>query len=117
MRRRDQCAPLPAQPERALVHAVIAYLRARGALAWRNQSGLILTGSASGRRRAIHMGLAGLPDVMGCLPGGRLVAVECKRRGNTVTPLQQVMLDELRGRGALVVVAYDVRDVEAALQG
>lgn len=118
-----------------LVTAVISYINARGGMAWRQNAGVTVIES-KGRRRAIHSGRKGLPDVIGIrpvldigvmtmdtttrltLPPGRLgqlIAVECKRPGNKPTPAQEFMLAELRKRGALVVVAYSVKDVEAVL--
>ena len=102
--------------------AVIQYINARGGLAWRNQSGRTLIRSGD-KTRAIQMGRKGLPDVVGVWPCpdfypskvGVLIAVECKRPGNTLTPAQELMLAELRKRGAIVVVAYSITDVEKAL--
>lgn len=101
--------------EGALVAATIAYLNARGAFAWRNQSGVV-GAVRDGKVRAIRLGRAGLPDVMAALPpAGRLLAVECKRAGGRLNPDQIRAIDELRRRGVLVVVAYSITDVEAAL--
>lgn len=120
-----------------LVRAVIQYLNARGAFAWRNQSGM-LRGTHKGKPWAVRMGTKGMPDVLAVMPQmadppnweevpgtdgkwvkrsviGRLIAVECKRPGNNPTKVQEHTMAELRKRGALVVVAYDVRDVEKAL--
>ena len=105
----------PQQSEAALVRAVIEYLTARGAKAWRNNAGVILLQSATGRTRAVTMSEKGLPDVVGVLPGGRMVAVECKRPGNTLSGFQKYQLEELRTRNALVIVAYSIKDVEVAL--
>ena len=114
-----------------LVRAVIAYLTARGAFAWRNNSGM-LRGVHKGKPWAVRMGVRGMPDVCGVVlqcpihwrscPGGacsysvgRLVAVECKRLGNRPTEVQERTMEELRKRGALVIVAYSISDVERAL--
>lgn len=106
---------LPQQSESVLVRAVIAYINARGGKAWRNNAGFIVLQSATGRTRAVSMSEKGLPDVIGVLPNGRLVAVECKRPGNDLTGFQRYQLDELRARNALVIVAYSITDVEVAL--
>ena len=102
-----------------LVRAVIQYLNARGAFAWRNQSGM-LRGAHKGKPWAVRMGVRGMPDVLAVLPigpfyVGRLLAVECKRRPNKPTAAQEHTMNQLRKRGALVVVAYSVADVEKAL--
>lgn len=125
-----------AQREGDLVRAVIQYINARGGFAWRNQSGTLLAYTSNDEKaRAIRMGVAGLPDVIGVVPRpalpldhgvtvtfarefipGQLIAVECKRKGNKPTTTQEHVMAALRARGALVVVAYDIRDVEEALR-
>lgn len=127
---------MPAR-EADLVRAVIQYLNARGAFAWRNQSGMI-RGAHKGKPWAVRMGVKGMPDVLAVWPYpvvvavsspnprlqrddgrryciGQLVAVECKRHPNKPTKDQEATMAELRKRGALVVVAYSVADVANAL--
>lgn len=108
-------------PEGALVKAVIQYVNARGGYAWRNQSGM-LRGEHKGKTWVVHMGRVGLPDVMAVWPVrhggalcGRLLAIECKRDGHKPTDAQRAAMDMLRARGALVVLAYSVEDVQRAL--
>lgn len=120
-------------PERELVKAVITYLNARGAFAWRNQSGM-LRGEHKGKPWVVRMGTKGMPDVLAVWQGhpaacveigcaypdhqpqaGRLIAVECKRGKNKPTADQERVMGELRKRGALVIVARDITDVERAL--
>lgn len=98
-----------------LVKAVIAYLNARGGFAWRNQSGQILLGSGA-TSRVVRMGRKGMPDVLAVIsPLGRLVAVECKRGKAKPTADQTRVMGELKKRGALVIVARSIVDVEKAL--
>lgn len=99
--------------EGALVQAVTQYLNARGAFAWRNNSGM-LRGEHRGKLWAVRMGVPGMPDVL-AVKDGRLIAVECKRLSNKPTAIQEATMGELRKRGALVVVAYCVSDVAKAL--
>lgn len=131
--------------ERDLVKAVIQLINARGGFAWRNQSGRTLLQSKGKTRAIhmgrkglpdvigilpTYLHVQGQPksitvesrDVpVDRLGGsfratiGRLIAVECKRPGNKPTREQEAMLAELRKRGALVVVAFDIKDVEKAL--
>jgi hypothetical protein len=104
------------EKETELVSSAIAYLRARGAIAWRNQSGRIL-GAYKGKPWAVKLGQPGLPDVFAVFgPPLRLLAVECKRAGGRLRPAQAQMLEQLRARGVHVVVAFDMRELEAALR-
>lgn len=102
-----------------LVNAVISYINARGGFAWKNQSGTLPVGN-----RFVHVGTRGLPDVVGVWPTvnveadivGQLIAVEVKTGTGRLTRQQIVMHEELRKRGALVIVARSIVDVENALK-
>jgi hypothetical protein len=87
--------------EANVVRAVVRELDARGVIHW-NLSG------ANGE--------TGLPDRMGVLEGGRLLAVECKAPGcGRVSRKQHWWLGRLRDAGALVVVVDDVAQLRRAL--
>lgn len=63
--------------------------------------------------------LNGLPDIVGVwnVRGsyGRFVCIEAKAPKGRLSPLQDFRLAEFTARGALVVVARSVADVEGAL--
>ncbi len=44
-----------------------------------------------------------------------MIAVELKIRPNKPTVLQESYLEEVRKRGGIALVAYDLKDVEAVL--
>ncbi len=48
-------------------------------------------------------GRAGIPDVIICC-NGRMIAVECKTRGNNPTPLQQRELTRIEAAGGITLV-------------
>lgn len=56
---------------------------------------------------------SGFPDLIGCAPGGRFVALEVKRPGNTPTELQDAFLALFRSKGA---IAFWADSVESALR-
>lgn len=120
-----------------LVIGAIRLIQAKGGLAWKSPSGRVRIVDAKGKARFVHMGRAGLADVIGVVPCGvqsrvqpiqfnpnaniaivsanvttlatvgRLIAVECKAGRDPVRPAQQRTLDELRKRGALVIICRD----------
>lgn len=49
-------------------------------------------------------GRSGIPDIVGCLPGGRFLAIECKAEGNTLTALQTRELERILARGGAAFV-------------
>jgi hypothetical protein len=53
----------------------------------------------------------GASDILGVLPGGRFVAVECKRPGNVPTDDQREFLNAVNRRGGLALLVYDAVDL------
>jgi hypothetical protein len=101
--------------ETDLVKACLEYLRLRGVMCWRQNSGAV-TGKHRGKRRFVRFNTArGCSDVLGILPGGRFLAVEAKLPGRKVTADQQGFLDAVRAAGGLALVVTDVAELVAAL--
>lgn len=65
-------------PEGAVVRSCLDYLAVRGIMAWRNNSGATHTERKDGSRGFVRFGRVGSADILGVLPGGRFLAVECK---------------------------------------
>ncbi|HEY6189329.1 MAG TPA: hypothetical protein VIW80_16875 [Pyrinomonadaceae bacterium] len=65
-----------------------------------------------GKTRIIHLAHPGTSDITGCTKDGRFIAVECKIKPNKPTELQEAYLAEVRKRGGMAIVAYDLEDVE-----
>lgn len=102
----------PARPEGDLVRACLQLLRLRGVFAWRVNSGAIKLDKRFVRFNSIN----GISDIIGILPGGRILAVEAKVGRNKTSEAQDAFLAEVRSRGGVAVVAYEVEDVEKALR-
>lgn len=63
----------------------------------------------------IRLAHPGTADITGCSKDGRFIAVECKIKPNKPTELQEAYLEEIRRRGGIGIVAYDINDVEEIL--
>jgi thiamine monophosphate synthase len=64
------------------------------------------------------MGLQrGWPDFLLIAPGGRLHALELKRRGETMTEEQEAFEDWCREQGVPFACTDDLREALAALRG
>jgi hypothetical protein len=71
----------------------------------------------------MFVGTPGSPDIMGILPGGRFIGVECKQplgpRGgdshSRQSPEQEAWQDECEKAGGLYVLARSSEDVERAI--
>jgi hypothetical protein len=104
--------------EKDIQRQCLEWLRLRGVLAWRANSGA-MTATYKGKTRFLKFnGIDGLSDIVGVLPGGRFLACEVKRPGNTPTEDQEHFLGLVRDAGGLAVVVTSVdeliREVEAA---
>ena len=100
--------------EQDIVNTILDYLRIKGAWAIRINSGMTVI-QTGGSRRVIRGAPAGTSDIIGLLPGGRFLAIECKVKGNKPTPSQNDFLNGVRERGGLAVVAYSLDDVINAI--
>lgn len=102
----------PAPLEKAVVAQILDYLRLRRIFAWRNNTG----GVVDARGHFYRYGAVGSPDIIGVLgKNGRFLAIEVKREGQRPSARQTAFLGQLRAFGALVVVAYNLEDVQKAL--
>ena len=71
----------------------------------------------AGNGRRISIGNKGVSDVLGCLPGGRLLAIEIKTPNGKVSPEQKEFLGKVNALGGLAFVARGIDDVVKNLQG
>jgi hypothetical protein len=98
--------------ETHLVRQIIDYLNYRGCFVQRTNSGSVRFKDSGGRSNFIKLAHAGTADINGCSPDGRFIAIECKIKPNKPTELQEAYLEEIRKRGGIAIVAYDLSDVE-----
>jgi len=100
-------------PESEVLRQCIAYLYARRIFAWRNNTGAAKTEDG----RFVRFGLPGASDILGILPGGKFLAVECKRSsGGKVSPQQQAFLDRIKKEGGVAIIATSVEDLIRRLE-
>ena len=83
------------QPESRLSRKIMAALRERGAMVWKNHGSQYMT--------------AGLPDIVGVY-NGKMIAIETKMPGGRLSEIQKHRLEEMRQAGASVVVAHSVEE-------
>jgi hypothetical protein len=105
---------MKAPRETTLVAACLQLLALRGVFAWRNNSGAFVLGEGKGRR-FVRAGMKGSADILGVLPGGRFLAVECKIGRNRPTTAQTAFLNTIRAAGGLALVVWDVKELAEAL--
>ncbi len=100
--------------ESAIVRACLDYLAIRGIVAWRNNT----TGIYDPTRKAFrtNAGRNGISDIIGILPGGRFLAVECKAGRGKLSPAQVEFQRDIIQQGGLHIVAYCVDDLINGLE-
>jgi hypothetical protein len=99
-------------PEGAVVKACLEYLQLRGAFVWRNNTGALRDKTD----RPVFFGKVGSSDIIGLLPGGRFIAVECKAPGGRLSDHQIDFLNQIERMGGLAIIARSVEDVEKFLR-
>ena len=100
--------------EKDLVKAVLDYLhllRADPATgfkvkAWRNN-----TGGTMINNHFVRYGFKGSSDILGIMPDGRFLAIECKLGKAPLTPEQQEFISWVRERGGVAIIARSLNDV------
>ncbi len=109
---------LPKQIETAIVKACLEYLnKVAGCIAWRNNTGRLKDRTG----RLVTFGLGkGSSDIIGALPGGRILAVECKIGKNKMTLDQEVYQWSVKDIGGFAVCVWSlaelVREIRDAKQ-
>jgi len=100
------------RPENALQKACLEFLKLKGCLAWRNN-----TGAVKSDKRFIRYGHPGSGDVFAVVPPhGRFLSIECKAGKNKPTAKQVEWANEVRTFGGVAIVAYTLDDVHDALE-
>ena len=100
-------------PESAVLSQCLAWLHVRGIFAWRNNIGAAKTEDG----RFVRFGIPGASDIIGVLPGGRFLAVECKRStGGRVSDQQKAFLEKIEKAGGLAVIATSLEDLMEAIK-
>ena len=88
----------------------IEYLQLRNIFVWRNNSGALKGGR-------LRFGLKGSSDILGLLPNGRFLAVECKReKGGVVSEEQRKFLQTITENKGLAVCVNSVEQLKEIIE-
>ena len=99
-------------PEGKAKSIILRYLERRGFFAWNNPSGAVCIAPD----RWLHFGKKGSADIIGCLPGGRFLAVEVKAQDGRLAPEQSAFLETIRGLGGVAVIVRSFRAMSRTLR-
>ena len=89
----------------------LRYLKRQGIMAWNNPAGTVKIAD-----RWVHFGKVGSSDILGILPGGRLLCVECKAQGGRLSPEQKQFLADVSRLGCLAVIVRSWKELDQALR-
>ena len=96
------------QPESIVLSQCLMYLRVRGIYCWRNNVGATKIGN-----RYMSFGMPGSSDILGILPNGKFLAVECKKeKGGILSDKQVEFLNRIKENGGVAVVVHSVNELE-----
>lgn len=76
----------------------------------RMNSGATMFEDKNGKRRFVHFGFTGCPDIIGQLAGGQLLALEVKKQNGRIRPEQRFFIDQARNAGACAGIVRSVDD-------
>jgi hypothetical protein len=97
--------------ENDVLQGCIEYLTIRGIYCWRNNTGAVKNG-----KRFIRFGFPGSSDIIGILPDGRFLAVECKReKGGVLSAMQKSFLSAIEKNNGVAIVANSVQKLAEEL--
>jgi len=69
-----------------------------------------------GKPQPVRFGRRGQADILGFMPDGRFLAVECKASDGKLRPEQELFLGRVRRAGGVAIVARSVDDLIAGLK-
>ena len=100
-------------PERDIQAAILQYLAKCHKVAWahRMNVGAVKQHNKDASARWIKFGFRGMPDIMGQLTDGRLLAIEVKKKGGKVSPEQAGFIQTVNVAHGVDIIAYSVDDV------
>lgn len=86
----------------------LRFLQLHNIFCWRNNTGATKIGS-----RFIRFGYAGSSDILGILPNGKFLAVECKReKGGRLSEKQKIFLDTINKNGGFAICVNSLLELE-----
>ena len=98
--------------EKHIQSHILEYLKLRRILCWKNSTSGIYVRS---RDTYIPSHAVGVSDILGVLPGGRILCIEVKSESGRLSDAQKAFLENVTARGGVAFVAQSLEDVEAKL--
>lgn len=94
-------------PEAGVVSSCLGLLELMSITAWRNNTGAL----KNDKGRLVRYGKKGSADIIGILPGGRFLSVECKAPGGKARPDQIEFMNMINNNGGLACIVHSVDEL------
>lgn len=100
-------------PEFAIQNQILNYLRVNGIFHWRQENNARFDKK---KGRHLFYGMKGVPDILGILKDGRLLAIEVKSEKGVVSIHQDHFIKMINERNGIAFVARSWEDVRERLK-
>jgi len=110
---------LKKRTEQDLVNECLTWLKLHNCMVWRQNQGAVTINGAGPKRFVRFSHRKGISDIIGLLPDGRFLAVECKLPGKrkNLTTDQAQFIDEVNAMHGVAVCVTSVVELSEALNG
>lgn len=103
--------------EKEIENSILAYLQTQKGFFWKNQSvGVWDNVRKTYRKPNNRFHINGTADVLGCLPGGKFIALEVKTKRGRATQNQKDFLQRISVLGGKAAIVKSIDDVKAVLE-
>ena len=103
--------------EKEIENSILAYLQTQKGFFWKNQSvGVWDNVKKTYRKPNNRFHINGVADVLGCLPGGKFIALEVKTKKGRATQNQKDFLQRISMLGGKAAIVKSIDDVKAVLE-
>lgn len=113
MRAQLRCQKGIRTPESKILSACLKYLSLHIKVAWTIRMNVGAALDSQGNY--IRFGVAGMPDILGQLKDGRVLAIEVKAPGKHPTVLQKAFLDKVSNYNGVACCVHDIYELEKML--
>lgn len=97
--------------ETQIRNSILDYLKLKGYVCKRNNSGFVFLTGPTGKKRAINVGESGWPDIEGIAKKGQWFGIEVKTATGKMSAEQLIMQNRIVTSGGLYILARSLDDV------
>jgi VRR-NUC domain-containing protein len=105
-------------PEKIIENQILSFLRSKRIYCWKQPNGGFFdTRIGKFRKQQSPFAIQGVADILGLLPNGRFLAIECKSEKGKVSPHQELFISQINANGGCAFVAHSLEEAKKGLEG